>query len=113
MFDKRSRRFATPRHAVVLAAVGLASIAGVASGCDSAKDLCDRACDCVGCSRSELEDCYDFAEDTARDADREGCSAQYDEYIACAHDAFRCDDGEVEYDDGCAGAFIDLAQCMS
>ena len=80
-------------------------------GCDSGQALCDRACDCTGCSDDELDTCYDEAEDQALDADQEGCSAEYSDLIACLHDNFECVDGRVEAE-GCAGEYVEVFECV-
>ena len=107
------RRLST-RHLLATAACALMlPVAAIsAGGCDSATSLCDRACDCTGCTSSELEDCYNTAEDTALDADQEGCTGEYNDFVSCAHEAFECDDGRVEYDDICFGESAELLECF-
>lgn len=109
-----SRRSLSNRHWAAVVALGVfVPLMGTAAGCDSAQSLCDRVCDCEGCSDPERESCYDFAEDTTLDADQEGCAPEYDDYVSCAHSAFQCNGGRAEYEEGCAGELLDYIQCAS
>ncbi len=91
--------------------VGLSALSVGACG-GGGYGLCDRACDCEGCSDSVLESCYNAVEDAALDADQEGCGAEYDEFIACAHDAFECVNDRVEYGNSCFGEAAELTECV-
>lgn len=82
-----------------------------AAGCDSGQALCDRACDCTGCSENELESCYNQEEDAELDAEQAGCSAEYADLVGCAHDNFECNDGVVSYGNSCAGETVELFEC--
>lgn len=68
-----------------------------ATGCGtSATDVCDLQCDCKGCSDREYDDCVDEIDDGFRDAEREGCEAEYDEYLACVDDTAECHGDKFE-----------------
>lgn len=109
-----------PRPRRLLCGVALLSLALPVSAAVSATGcsgggygLCDRACDCEGCSDAELQSCYDFYEDSALDADQADCGAEYDALIACAHDAFECVGGRVDYGNSCFGETAELAECFT
>ncbi|MEZ4293655.1 MAG: hypothetical protein R3B70_01670 [Polyangiaceae bacterium] len=85
-------------HALVLSAG--AALSWVAfSGCSSPGDsFCHEACDCKGCSESELQ-AYneDFAVAHRWAADHD-CSAEYDVALACASDSMECVSGVLNLD---------------
>lgn len=93
--------------AVWLAGLGAASFAGCGP---SASSICDRICECVGCSESEREDCVDEFEDAQRDADQEDCSAEWNDLVACIDEELECKDDRIEVD-GCDNELDDLADC--
>ncbi len=91
-----------------LIAAGLAFAAGA---CGSAgKSLCDRSCDCTGCSDGLREDCYDATEDAELDAEQADCLPEYNELIACYSDSFECVNDQVQVDE-CAGELLNLLEC--
>lgn len=55
-----------------------------------AEAVCEAKCDCEGCSRSQLDDCYFHAEREEIDADRARCLDLWDELQACEWDTGRC-----------------------
>ena len=77
----------------------LALVAGTGCGY-SAGDLCDDVCDCSGCSDAAYDECLDNEDDLERSAYNEGCDDQYEEYMACRGDEFRCVNSQVDLD-GC------------
>lgn len=94
--------------------LGFAAVAlwGLAPGCGpSASSLCNKICDCVGCSSKEFDDCVDDIEDAQREADREGCGGEYNALLSCGNDEFRCDGDEYDLD-GCGPETKDYVKCM-
>jgi len=90
----------------------LACAAALATvGCGpSSSSLCDLACECEGCSNSQYDECVDDLDDGARDAEREECEAEYDDYLACLDDTGECrgDDFETH----CGDEKDDLKNCL-
>lgn len=96
----------------VLAACLLFGATPVLAGCgSSASSVCEAACDCEGCSDSDLDDCIDDFEDIEDDAAREGCEDQYDDYITCLDDEAECRGDDLDID-GCEDEQQDLAKCL-
>jgi hypothetical protein len=97
----------------VLACSSLGLVAFLsAQGCGpSGASICDRVCDCVGCSDSERDDCLDAFDDAERESADQGCQAEYDDYVACIDDDLKCDDEEAVADD-CGEDAEDLADCL-
>jgi hypothetical protein len=94
--------------------MGALSIVALAalSGCGySGADLCDDTCDCSGCSDNEYDDCLDTADDLERSVENEGCEDQYDEYLSCLGDEFRCVNSVVDLD-GCSSESSSLNNCL-
>ncbi|NUP13455.1 MAG: hypothetical protein HOW73_46045 [Polyangiaceae bacterium] len=83
----------------------------LSAGCSSGYSLCDRSCDCTGCSDSVLEACYDTVDDQEREAENQDCLPEYDEVVACLNENFYCDNETVKYDSGCLGEYAELAEC--
>lgn len=95
--------------------LGVAAVAlwGLAPGCGpSASGLCNKICDCIGCSASEFDDCVDDIEDARDDADKEGCGSEYDALLACGDDEFRCDGDKYDVD-GCNYETKEFIKCMN
>ncbi len=93
--------------AVWLGGLGAASFAGCGP---SGASICEKICDCVGCSDSEREDCVDEFDDAQRDADQEECSAEWNDFVACIDEELECDDDRIEAD-GCDNELEELAEC--
>jgi len=64
--------------------------------------LCDRICDCEGCSDTEHAECIDQLEDDQQQSEVEGCATEFDDFIECS-------DAELE----CVGDDVDLAGCST
>lgn len=83
------------------------------AGCSSQKDLCDKVCDCQGCSDGELQSCYDQAERDELAAEQADCSSEYADLIACGNDAFECVDDKPDYGDECTSEGFAYLGCAS
>ena len=97
------------------AVLGVAAVAlwGLAPGCGpSASSLCNKICDCVGCSDSEFDDCVDDAEDAQDEANKENCGGEYNGLLSCANDEFRCDGDSYDLD-GCSNETEEWIECMN
>ena len=82
------------------------------SGCTpSSAALCNKVCDCTGCTKDQQVDCVDDLDDARKEARREGCDDQYDAYFSCVADEMRCEDDNIEVD-GCDAELEELMQCM-
>lgn len=97
------------RAAVVL--VPLAVLLSAAS-CSSQKALCDKICDCQGCSDSELESCYDQAERDELAAEQEDCLSEYGDLVACGNDAFECVNDRADFGDECTSEGLAYLGCV-
>ena len=92
----------------VFAALALVAM----SGCSyNGEDKCADECECTGCSDLELDNCIDDAGDLERKVDNEGCGDQYDTYLACYEEEFRCVQSKVDAD-GCGDEFVSLTNCL-
>ena len=84
-----------------------------ASACKGTSgELCDIICDCEGCNDNEYDECIidaDAGEDTASAYD---CSAEYDDYAACALEDNDCVDDNFVVDADCAGEAEDYLECL-
>lgn len=90
-----------------LSMMGAVSFAGCGP---SASSICDRICECVGCSDSERDDCIDEFEDAEKDSQNEGCPSEWDDLVACIDEELECDDEQIEID-GCDSEVEELAEC--
>jgi len=82
------------------------------AGCgSSASSYCNRACDCVGCSENEHDECIDDYEDAQKAADDEGCGDQFSAASSCLDDEFTCNDGDIDAD-GCNSENEALFKCL-
>lgn len=82
------------------------------SGCTpSSASLCNRVCECTGCSKDERADCVDDLDDARKEARNEGCGDQYDAYFSCAASEMQCEGDSIEVD-GCDTELRELRQCM-
>ena len=89
------------------------SLALAATGCGtSASSLCADQCECEGCSETEEQECVDDVEDAEKQADDEGCSDQYSEFVSCYADQFECIEGEVDAD-GCNAEAEAYSKCLN
>jgi hypothetical protein len=64
-----------------------------------AEDFCDAKCSCEFCSEFEYDRCLRDFDFNADNAERRGCYAFYDAYLACVDDFAICRGGD--FDDGC------------
>jgi hypothetical protein len=95
----------------LLLGLGL-GLASQISGCGtSSAAVCDLVCDCTGCSNREYDDCVDDLDDLERDAEDDGCTAEYDDLMDCLGDELDCDDDRVDIG-RCDGELEDLAECL-
>ncbi len=95
--------------AVIALGAGLSLGAG---GCGtSAADICDLLCACQGCNEQERDQCLADGESAVADADSQGCTSEYDEYLACVEREAECKDGEEFRWDGCDIEEDALALC--
>lgn len=94
-----------------LGASALVFALALVTGCGySAADRCDDFCDCTGCSDAAYDDCLDREDDLEKNAYDEGCGDQYEEYMVCRDDEFRCVSSKVD-DDGCKFERESLDNC--
>jgi len=97
--------------AMALFLAGGAVVAGL-SGCGtSSGSLCNKVCDCTGCSENEKEECVDALDDTRKAAEDEGCSDQHGAYFACIDGELTCNDGTIDAD-GCESEGKELGKCL-
>lgn len=84
-------------------------VAGAYTACGgpSPRALCEDACECIGCSNSELEACVEELEEDQDRAEEAGCADEYDAYLDCLG-GFECDGGDVEVPDECEDLEDDL-----
>jgi hypothetical protein len=97
-------------------AVALSLLSGAValgpSGCKpSVAALCNKVCDCTGCSDSERDDCVDDIDDARKAAEDEGCGEQFDAYTSCASGELTCEDDKVQVD-GCDAESEAILECM-
>ncbi len=85
----------------------LAGGAYTACGGPSPRALCEDACDCIGCSNSELEECVEELEEEQERAGEEGCADEYDAYLDCLG-GFECRGDDIEVPDECEELEDDL-----
>lgn len=82
----------------VFATIGLLTLV---PGCRTdAEAVCDRECECEGCSDRMYDDCYFGEVNKEREADAKGCLDYYDELKACEYDTGYCKSGS-EFDTAC------------
>lgn len=98
---------------VVFVAWVLAVGASIAPGCGGASvaSICDKICECTGCSDAELAECVDEGEDLEKLAEDEGCGDQFDAYKSCFSDEIECVGDDIDAD-GCVSELADLGQCL-
>jgi hypothetical protein len=96
---------------LTLSALGLGLSLG-AGGCGtSASDICDLLCACQGCSEKERDQCLADGESAIADADNQGCSSEYSDYLACVEREAECRNGQEFRWDGCDVEKGALAKC--
>lgn len=99
------------RAGIVLAALGLVATSQVTAGCGtSAASLCERSCECSGCSETERTDCVDALGDAEKLANDKGCGEQYSAWASCLDDQLRCVDDKIDAD-GCETEAEALVKC--
>lgn len=68
-----------------------AAMLGALGGCTpSATAICERICECTGCSELQRADCIDDLEDNEKAADDAGCGLEFNDVARCYDDAFEC-----------------------
>ena len=72
--------------------LGLLSAALPACRSD-AEAVCDMKCDCEGCGRRQLDDCYWKDDNDEREADRKRCLDYWEELQACEYETGTCRPG--------------------
>lgn len=95
------------------AVLGVAAVTfwGLAPGCGpSIGAYCDKACECMGCSQKERDDCTDNLDDAKRAAEHDGCSDQFNDYLSCVNEELECKDDRIEAD-GCETEAEALGKC--
>lgn len=97
--------------AILFLATGAAALGAAGCQTTSAGGVCDKVCECSGCSEKERTDCVDTLEDAQKAADDEGCSEQYNKYFSCTDSELACTDGEIDAD-GCEAEIKALSTCM-
>lgn len=88
-------------------------VAGLVSSVSCAppeERLCDRKCECEGCSALQFDDCLDDREGDVREADRRDCLREYDDLVACENATWICDGDDFETD--CKLEKEDLKACL-
>lgn len=80
-------------------------------GCTpSATALCDRICECSGCSESQRADCVDDLEDAEAAADEAGCSLEFNDVARCFDAELECRN-DAHKVDGCDAETEELRLC--
>ena len=102
---------------VVRAAVlGMAAVAvwGLTPGCGgpSIGAYCDKVCDCMGCSKSQRDDCADSIEDAKSAAGKDGCGDQFNDYFSCVNEELECNNDQISAD-GCESEAEALGKCSA
>ncbi len=97
---------------VGFAAWGFAVMSSMAACGTTSASLCDRVCECMGCSESERTSCVDDLDDAAKAAGDQGCEDTYDEYLGCIDDQLTCVGDRVEAD-GCDAEAQAFAECTN
>lgn len=72
---------------------------------------CNNACDCTGCTDSEMQECVTSVEAFRDDSQAQGCGTEVDAYIACLASA-QCQGGNLSLD-GCEAQANAFANCFS
>ncbi len=91
---------------LVTGAVAIGPGCGASSG-----SLCNKICDCTGCSEQEMAECVDSADDARKAASDEGCDDQYNAYFSCVDGELTCTAGSIDAD-GCDSEADALGKCM-
>lgn len=94
MLGHKSRRVSLKMGVVLLS---IAAIPGLWTGCGvSATSLCDKTCECEGCSEAEHQACVDEIEANQKVAEAEGCSIAYDALIRCLDEHSQCFEKHID-----------------
>jgi hypothetical protein len=92
-------------------AIALPALLAPACSGNPAAGLCRDVCNCEGCSNSEEEDCIEAADEAQADAEDEGCTEEFDAYVECREDGFKCDGDSATFTESCERESADLADC--
>ena len=90
--------------------MALAPLVAPACSGNPAASLCRDVCSCQGCSNSEEEQCIEAADEAKEDAEREGCTEEFDSYVGCLEDAFKCDDERAVFTENCSSEAEDWSE---
>jgi hypothetical protein len=94
----------------LLAIIALLAVGGCASDAD---DVCQDIADCALGGDSEwIQSCKDESKLLADESDTSGCRGAYDDYFACAKDAFSCS-GITPSFPGCEAKHAALDACIA
>jgi hypothetical protein len=95
-----------------LALWGWSSALMFAPGCgDSVDVLCERSCDCVGCSEAERDECSTTFDRQEKFADDRGCGEPYADYLACLEAELECKDGTLDTT-VCSAELVEYGDCV-
>lgn len=98
---------------LVLAGCSFGWFAVLGAGCTpSAAALCERICECGGCSDTQREDCIDDLEDSEKAADEAGCGLEFNDVASCYDDEFECRNDTPRVD-GCDAEVAELQRCAA
>src|SRR5262249_13275579 len=74
-------------------------------------ELCDFYCECEGCTQKQYENCLSDGKGAVAEADKAGCSSQYDDYLSCVIQEAECQNDEHFTFDGCTIEEDALTKC--
>lgn len=83
-------------------------------GCHSTlEDMCDRACECGGCSDAQRTQCVQQSNDVRIRAAQNGCLAELDDLVDCVTKDAECQAGSLESArDICSDERAELEGCL-
>src|SRR5690242_7249809 len=93
--------------------LGASAVALGPAGCGpSSGSLCNKVCDCTGCSEVEQDDCVDTLDDARKAASKKGCGDKYDDYLSCIDGELTCVEDHLDAD-GCELEAEEVGECMN
>ncbi|MFO0590552.1 MAG: hypothetical protein U0441_23625 [Polyangiaceae bacterium] len=106
----------------VCALGGLAGALGALTGCatkvyapedttELVAAVCERGCECTGCSASAKSDCLNSATEGAADAVEGGCDMLFHDYFDCLDQHMVCENATL-YPGQCSGLWNATATCL-
>ena len=83
-------------------------------GCHATlEDMCDRACECGGCSDAQRTQCVQQSNDVRIRAAQNGCLGELDDLVDCVTDDAKCEGGSLESArDICSEERAELEGCV-